>query len=112
MMHPALHPWPIGRIRAAAPRGSATGLMRVRRLAQVGARSCGTFPNPAQGLTGAETGGWGLDKTQFGPALFSQRRKDRDTHNVSKTQRLPLRVVIASSGLASGIRHTSGLTAS
>ena len=53
-MHPALHP---GRrtYSAAAPRGSATGLMRVRRLAQVGARSCSTFPNPAQVLTGAET---------------------------------------------------------
>lgn len=44
-------------------RGSATGVLRVRRLAQLGARSCG-IPNPAQVLTGAETGVMGLDKTQ------------------------------------------------
>jgi hypothetical protein len=64
VMHHALHPWPMGRIRAAAPRGSAPGLMRVRRLAQVGARSCVTFPNPAQVLIGAETGVTGIDETQ------------------------------------------------
>ena len=53
MIHHALHPWLMQPTRAAAPRGSATGFMRVRRLAQVGARSCVTFPNPAQVLTGA-----------------------------------------------------------
>ena len=96
-MHPALHPWPTGRIWPPPPRGSATGLMRVRRLAQVGARSSSTFPNPAQVSTGAETDVRGLDKTQLGRPFFAAPQGPGTTPHVSPKH---FACVIASSALA------------